>query len=109
VHVQHQDYKRSIGYDYSAVGPRNKVSAVPRVKWIRCEFASGTLESAPPAQILNSYNAWNTWAGTANKVWALIWIHAGLFCFATLPERMAHRLIDHCACAMVSQTAQLAL
>lgn len=108
-YVQQQDYKRSIGYDYSAIGPRNTVTTVPRVKWIRSEFASGTSESAPPAQILKSYNAWNTWADTASKVGALFQIDAGLFCIATLPERMPCRFLDCYACVMVSRAAQLAL
>lgn len=67
--MQHQDYKRSIGYDFQAVDEAADLGdTVPKVKWLRAEFASATLESASPAEILESYGAWQGWAAEAKGV-----------------------------------------
>jgi hypothetical protein len=69
--VQHADYKRSIGYDFQMidVDDSDLRGRVPKVRWLRVEFASATMERAPPQEILASYEAWNGWANEAREVW----------------------------------------
>jgi hypothetical protein len=70
--VQSPDYKRSIGYDFSVW--ENVTAAgteVPRVRWLRVDMASSTPRSAPPEEILRSYEAWVDWRDNARKVWSV--------------------------------------
>lgn len=69
--MQHQNYKRSIGYEYDSVPSEASVAnggEVPRVRWLRYEFSSATLERAPPGDIVDSFDSWNGWVSEANKV-----------------------------------------
>ena len=66
--VQGPDPRRSIGFDVNELQYYRDADNVPPVRWMRVEFASATLESAPPAQILDSYEAWQDWAASTQPV-----------------------------------------
>lgn len=67
--MQSPDYKRSIGYDFASWESQDAVAdAVPRVRWLRFQFASATSQGAAPHEILSSYNAWLSWRDSARKV-----------------------------------------
>eukprot|EP00892_Ulva_mutabilis_P011332 jgi/Ulvmu1/8571/UM045_0013.1 len=65
------DYKRSIGFDFeewTEATSVDRLQLVPRVRWLRLEFASATRETAPPADILDSYNDWTAWRDSVEEM-----------------------------------------
>jgi hypothetical protein len=67
--VQSSNLKRSIGFDIKNLPSHDDVQdRVPKVAWLRYEFNSATLQSAPPTQIVQSYKGWQDWADSANAV-----------------------------------------
>lgn len=69
--VQAVDYKRSLGFDFeewTEIDAVGRLQLVPRVRWLRLEFASATRETATPAEILSSYNDWTAWRDSVERV-----------------------------------------
>jgi hypothetical protein len=68
--MQSQDHKRSIGYDFDTieVNDGDLRGRVPKVRWLRVEFESTTLETALRPEILASHEAWTAWVDEARKV-----------------------------------------
>ena len=60
-----------MGFDFSEWTDANEVDRlqlVPRLRWLRLEFASATRETAAPAEILDSYNDWTAWRDGVESV-----------------------------------------